>query len=1704
MTQDLERFTPDLTGLIAYEHRHRYALCANLVAGKLVLDVACGEGYGADILSASANRVVGVDIDAPTIERAREKYQGNPHLEFKVGDCGALPFGDAQFDVVVSFETIEHIAEQERFVAEVARVLRKGGAFIVSTPNRPVYSEESGLTNPFHVKELDEGEFRELLSAKFKHVQLFGQRFIAPSLIAPVPSPKNGAARSVGCIVARNSDADSRPRAGVAAFSHFQYFIAVCSNVPTRRKLEAPSLFVDESDDLWREHERILRWASNLHKEDEALRARLRASEEALERLRSEGTGSLSSETRGALFEVKELAASTRDIVQREIATTLARLAESQTAQQEESRLAQLQCADLRRSLDEAKAAFRQSEDRAALLSRELAESRSELNLAREASKEAAQAGEGARAKWRQSEERAAELSKDFATAKAQLQRSEASANEAAHAFQDAQRALHQSEQRVAELSLQFAEATEKSARIEHESAHLAAQLEEMQAEHQRAEARAEKLEHSLQEAREESKSAVAALGDAQATKRELEGALAAWRGEFETMEAAASELTDDLAENEAELQRKSDLLEKYVSAAAAQRAVFQRLERQVRVISVKRTIETQFANAAQTARTRLGQAPLGIVVHQSRLRSAIARAGEERPLGRAERNEIERSGLFDPEWYLEQNPDVAQHRIDPLAHYLRNGYMEDRDPHPLFNASWYRALYRDELRGTTPLIHFLRNGKSLRRSPHPLFDAKFYVSRYKDVAEHHFDPLLHFVQFGENEQRDPHPLVWMDRLSRHPSFAGVKRPFTAYLGRAQHFLASPHPLFDSEYYLYEYKDVRRQNICPLLHYCAIGWREGRQPNRVFPGDWYLAQNPDVLAAQLNPLLHFVQSGAFEDRSPHPLFDLPFYLRRNRDARVASYDALSHYLMTGAVERRETSERLSVDDMKSIVPDAYWRRFDALSAFIYFGETRISVPTQPRETDIDVNRPLAVAWPPTPEVAYWLPQQLRDFIIERYSEESIPLYLYLMSAVDRYGDSPDAFEASADLSIMKERLRTHCARRRRRKAIDVSVIIPVYNNLVFTLTCVLSLLENASRYNFEIIIADDRSSDGTEAVFSTAGGPIVHVRHEKNLGFLGNCNTAAKSAKGQYVVFLNNDTLILPGWLDELIAPFEADPRIGLTGSKLLNADGSLQEAGGIFWNDGSAWNFGRNNDPRLPEFNYAKDVDYISGASIALPTRVWNDLGGFDPIYTPAYCEDSDIAFRVREAGMRTLYAPQSQLVHHEGKSHGRDTGSGIKAYQIANQEKLLARWRGVLEKGHFANAEHVFLARDRSRGRPHVLVIDHYIPQWDRDAGSRTMYHFLRMFLDAGFKVTLWPDNLNEDREYCAPLQKAGVEVIYSAAYLDRFDEYMAANGEYFDYALVSRPHIAIKYYDALRAHSRCAILYYGHDIHYKRMELELETSHDSELIEKIKETRDQEIDNWRKADVVLYPSDDEREEVRRVLQDCVAASVPMLGYLANELSVARENLKLFKSRDFDELVFVGGSHPPNVDALRWFAGEVMPLVRAKNPRARLNVVGSTTNADIARLESESVVLRGRLSDAELAQLYATAGVAVVPLRFGGGVKGKTIEALFHAIPFVTTSVGMQGLFPEEPIGNVADSPEEFAQAVVSAQTEHAATHANVERGVSFIEAHYSLDALKRAFSPFVRQLETADKNVDAASASTPPVSRATAAQASSHLGG
>ena len=619
---------------------------------------------------------------------------------------------------------------------------------------------------------------------------------------------------------------------------------------------------------------------------------------------------------------------------------------------------------------------------------------------------------------------------------------------------------------------------------------------------------------------------------------------------------------------------------------------------------------------------------------------------------------------------------------------------------------------------------------------------------------------------------------------------------------------------------------------------------------------------------------------------------------------------------------------------------------------------------------------------------------------------------------------------------------------------QISIIIPAYNQFTYTYYCIKSIAENSGDVPYEVILADDCSNDLTTQISSVVENLII-ARTEQNLLFLRNCNQAAKCAKGDYILFLNNDTQVQKDWLRPLIDLCENDNTIGMTGSKLVYADGTLQEAGGIIWKDGSGWNYGRNDNAMKPEYNYVRDVDYISGAAIMIRKSLWDTLGGFDERFVPAYCEDSDLAFMVRKAGYRVVYQPASVVVHYEGKSNGTDLNSGVKKYQVENSIKMKQKWKEEI-RNQYAVGECVFKARERSRDKKVILVIDHYVPQFDKDAGSKTTFQYLKMFVMKGYSVKFIGDNFYQDEPYTSVLQQMGIEVLYGPWYAEHWKEWILENKNYIDFAYLNRPHITMKYIDFLKENTNIKCIYYGHDLHFLRLRREYELTGNTEKLKESKEWMEKELYIMRRADISYYPSYVEEEEIHKIDPEIKVKAITAYVYETFQSKIEKD----FTKRE--GIVFVGGfGHPPNEDAVLWFAKEIYPLIQKKLD-IPFYIVGSKPTDAIRKLASEKIIVKGFVSEEELSKMYHDCKLAVVPLRYGAGVKGKVVEALYYGTPMVTTPVGAEGIQGVENIIEIAEKPEDFANAVVELYEDNERLAETVDNYQKYVKSNFSIEAV------------------------------------------
>jgi len=618
----------------------------------------------------------------------------------------------------------------------------------------------------------------------------------------------------------------------------------------------------------------------------------------------------------------------------------------------------------------------------------------------------------------------------------------------------------------------------------------------------------------------------------------------------------------------------------------------------------------------------------------------------------------------------------------------------------------------------------------------------------------------------------------------------------------------------------------------------------------------------------------------------------------------------------------------------------------------------------------------------------------------------------------------------------------------------VSIIVPVFNNFESTFACLAHVHKNTRGIPYELILADDASTDDLSTLRQAIQGMQI-LESDQNLGFLGNCNRAAAKARGDFLLFLNNDAYVQPGWLKSLLEVTENAPTVGIVGPKFLSMNGQISEAGGIVWNDGSAWNYGRGGAADRPEYNYRKEVDYLSGACLLIRKTLWDSVGGFDQRYSPAYYEDVDIAFSARQQGFRVVYQPEAEVYHAEGGSSGTDLNSGVKQNQVKNQQVFLQKWRSELQQENAIPVEQMFGARDRSLGKKRMLVIDHYLPRFDKDTGSRATLQYLSLFVEQGLNVKFLGDNFHPEQPYLDVLQRMGIETLVGSWYSTNWRRWLRQHKQEFDYVFLLRPSIAIKYLDILTADPRPKLLFQGVDLHFLRVTRQAECQNSPQLLDEARQWEQQELQVCESVDVAYYYSAVEIRELCSRSTNICGRQLPL--YLMDGIEPT--------TTPFDQrqgLLFVGGfQHEPNVDGLQWFVREVLPLVLAQRQEAKLYVVGSHVTDEVLSMASNQVVIVGEVTDDELRRRYNECRLSVVPLRFGAGIKGKIIESNCLQVPVVTTEIGAEGLPEPRDYLRVADEPESFAMAVLNVYNDEEEWNRLAANGRRMVQQHFSKQA-------------------------------------------
>ena len=580
----------------------------------------------------------------------------------------------------------------------------------------------------------------------------------------------------------------------------------------------------------------------------------------------------------------------------------------------------------------------------------------------------------------------------------------------------------------------------------------------------------------------------------------------------------------------------------------------------------------------------------------------------------------------------------------------------------------------------------------------------------------------------------------------------------------------------------------------------------------------------------------------------------------------------------------------------------------------------------------------------------------------------------------------------------------------------VSVVMVLYGGWKLAVRAISALADNTGPM-FELILVDNDSPDDslTRVEEHVEGATII--RNESNRGFGGACNQGAEVARGRYLCFLNSDALVEPEWLAPLLETLE-DPTVGAVVPMYLNENGTVQEAGSVVDSIGHAHAVGRDGDPRDFQLRFRREVDFGSAACMLVPAELFREVGGFDELFMPGYYEDTDLCFKLHGRGLRTIYEPRSRVVH---VLHGSGTSKSARETMERHRGLFVERWgERLARRPRIVEAatepSQLLQARD-AEALDRFLVIDDRVPYTDRGSGDPRMAALL------GELAALWPSarttllaesGLDAER-YAESLLRQGVEIACPPVDWTRWFE---ERRFHYGVVIVSREQNVGRFGGLLNLSQPQALRVFDTEAFtFRRLERLAELlppgKQRSEVRAEAARAMESELRAVQEADVAFVVSDEEAELVAEVAP----------GKRAFVLSSFVEPLA--DPPGFDERAdliffggFLGGSASPNEASIAYLVNDVMPLFWEEHPDVGLTVIGADMSDSVRALASPKVRVVGYVDDP--VEWLSRARLHVNPMRFGSGVKLKFLDSLAAGLPFVTTSIGAEGL----PLGDLRSS--------------------------------------------------------------------------------
>ena len=914
------------------------------------------------------------------------------------------------------------------------------------------------------------------------------------------------------------------------------------------------------------------------------------------------------------------------------------------------------------------------------------------------------------------------------------------------------------------------------------------------------------------------------------------------------------------------------------------------------------------------------------------------------------------------------------------------------------FSASWYKNHYHlvisaFDLHDDESIFQFYKDfGEKLGHSPNMYFDEEWYRVVYPDIL-----PLIeardissgfeHYCTYGF---KDRNPNCFFDekfycqtqvcmspeQLEAH----GLRNGYDHFLIYGAREGRDASLFFSTKLFIRENPDFlydERNGIFPsFLENATDPAMVERRTSVYFDPAWYMRAYPDV-ARHINewrhPLRHYLGNPSPEAFDPNPFFSERFYTQGNPDvaaviAEGCFRNAYEHFICYGQYEDRRPHARVNL---------ASYARDPAVSDIVGQGKY------------------------PTPFAAYAvLYGKTPDAGNERQVPEVICKRAYRQMAEVRTA------------LILKQPLDFSC------DLPELSVVMVVHDQFAFTMTALASLRATCGEA-IQLILVDGASTAETAMIeHHVRGIEVIHL--SDNVGFLAGSNLGLARVAAPYVLFLNNDVELMPGAVNAACARLRREERTGAVGAKLVRTTGELQEAGCIVWNDGTTSGYLRGASPSLPEANFVRSVDFCSGAFLMARTEIVKELNGFDPLFAPAYYEETDLCVQIRQRGFDIVYDPDVVVLHYE---FGSGRQGDIDACLGRNIGKFFHKNRDYVEGKYRRDETSLLKARFAEAGHRRVLFIEDYLPQREIGAGFPRSNDIVRTMVDAlGAHVTVYP--IFPPRS--APVARYRnfpdrAEVIWDRG-LGDLAAFLHARAGYYDIIWIGRTHNA----DRLKpifavcsaALAGCRVVLDTEAVTALRQQGRMRIMGQTDLPDLNGMLR-YELRNTDFIDRFVTVSKEEAILVRGIVE----RDVSILGHMKTPVP---------QSRSFAErrhFLFVGAiqnRESPNLDALVWLNDHVVPYLDNLLPEdVRIRVAGYVgKDIDLsAILTHPRVELVGTAED--LAPLYETHRVFIAPTRFAAGIPYKIHEAAAHGLPIVATDLLVRQV-GWEPGSDIAGAPE------------------------------------------------------------------------------